>query len=158
MSIFETSRSLWTGRMLSIYRIVAGLVFLTEGTMKLFNYPPAPTPGFPAKLVSEMGAAGLIETIGGLAIILGLFTRPVAFILAGEMAIAYFQVHFPQSFFPTVNGGIPPILYCFLYLYLVFAGAGPWSIDALIARARYGESAEIAGTRPRHAERREEAA
>src|SRR5689334_3526489 len=99
MSIYETSRSPWTGRMLSISRIVAGLVFLSYGTMKLFNIPRAPMPGFPVKLLSEMGAAGLLETIGGLAIVLGLFTRPVAFILAGEMAVAYFQSHFPKSFF-----------------------------------------------------------
>src|SRR5213075_1955372 len=80
MSIYETSRSPWTGRMLSICRIVTGLVFMSYGTMKLFNIPPAPMPGFPVKLVSEMGAAGSLETIGGLAIVLGLFTRPVAFI------------------------------------------------------------------------------
>jgi len=154
MSIFETSRSPWTGRMLSIFRIVAGLMFLAAGTMKLFNFPPAPMPGFPVKLLTELGAAGIIETIGGLAIVLGLFTRPVAFVLAGEMAVAYFQVQFPKSFFPTVNGGVPAVLYCFLFLYLMFAGAGPWSIDARIARAKFGERANIAGIRPRPAERR----
>jgi putative oxidoreductase len=143
MSIFETSRSPWTGRMLSIFRIIAG-----------FNFPPAPMPGFPVRLLSEMGAAGVIETIGGLAIVLGLFTRPVAFILAGEMAVAYFQVQFPKSFFPTVNGGVPAVLYCFLFLYLIFAGAGPWSLDARIARRRYGDRAAIAGIRPRYSEQR----
>lgn len=158
MSIFETSRSPWTGRVLSILRIVAGLIFVTEGTMKLFNYPPSPVPGFPARLLSELGAAGMIETIGGVAILLGLFTRPVAFILAGEMAVAYFQQHFPKSFFPTVNGGIPAILFCFIFLYLVFAGAGPWSIDARVARAKYGERAAIAGIRPRYARRSTDAA
>src|SRR5205085_12690391 len=117
MSIYETSRSPWTGRMMSICRIVAGLMFMSYGTMKLFNIPPAPMPGFPVKLLSEMGAAGFLETIGGLAIVLGLFTRPVAFILAGEMAVAYFQSHFPKSFFPTVNAGVPAVLYCFLFLY-----------------------------------------
>jgi putative oxidoreductase len=158
MSIFETSRSPWTGRVLSILRIVAGLIFITEGTMKLFNYPPAPVPGFPAHFPSEMAVAGVIETIGGVAILLGLFTRLVAFVLAGEMAVAYFQQHFPQSFFPTVNGGIPAILYCFLYLYLVFAGAGPWSIDAMIAQAKYGDRAAIAGIGPSHARRATDAA
>ena len=159
MSIYETSRSPWTGRMLSIFRIIAGLMFMGAGTMKLFNFPPAPMPGFPVKLLSELGAAGVIETIGGLAIVLGLFARPVAFVLAGEMAVAYFQVWFPQSFFPTLNGGVPTILYCFLFLYLMFAGAGPWSVDAMIAHARYGERADIAGIRPRATERpRSEAA
>jgi putative oxidoreductase len=123
--------------MLSGFRIVAGLLFVTFGTMKLFNYPPSPIPGMsPVALVSQMGAGGLLETIGGLLIVLGLFTRPVAFVLAGEMAVAYFQFHAPQSVFPTSNGGTPAILYCFFFLYLVFAGAGPWSIDALIARSR----------------------
>jgi putative oxidoreductase len=137
MSIFEPSRSPWTGRMLSIFRVVAGLIFITFGTMKLINYPPSPMPGFsPVPLLSQMGVAGLLETIGGLLIVLGLFTRPVAFVLAGEMAVAYFQVHAPQGFFPTNNGGIPAILYCFLFLYLVFAGAGSWSVDVLIARSR----------------------
>lgn len=158
MSIYETSRSPWAGRMLSIFRIVAGLMFFCAGTMKLFGYPPAPMPGFPVKLLSEMGAAGIIETIGGLAIVLGLLTRPVAFVLAGEMAVAYFQVQFPQSFFPTSNGGVPAVLYCFLFLYLIFAGAGPWSLDAMIARKRYGDRAAIAGIRPRYAERRGEEA
>lgn len=154
MSIYETSRSPWTGRMLSIFRIIAGLMFFTAGTMKLFNVPPAPMPGFPVKILSEMGAAGVIETIGGLAIVLGVFTRPVAFVLAGEMAVAYFQVQFPQSFFPTSNGGVPAVLYCFLFLYLIFAGAGPWSLDAMIAHRKFGERADIAGIRPRYAERR----
>ncbi len=140
--------------MLSIFRIVAGVMFMSAGTMKLFNFPPAPMPGFPVSLYSELGAAGLIETIGGLAIILGLFTRPVAFILAGEMAVAYFQVQFPQSFFPTVNGGVPAVLYCFLFLYLIFAGAGPWSLDAKIARKRYGDRAALAGISLQYSERR----
>jgi putative oxidoreductase len=148
----------WTGRVLSICRIVAGLVFVTEGTMKLFNYPPAPVPGFPAHFPSEMAVAGVIETFGGVAILIGLFTRPVAFVLAGEMAVAYFQQHFPKSIFPTVNGGIPAILYCFLYLYLVFAGAGPWSIDAMIARAKYGDRAAIAGIGRRDTRRATDAA
>ena len=90
----------------------------------------------PFRFASEMGIGGLLEVFGGLAIVLGLFTRPVAFVLSGEMAVAYFQFHFPQSPFPTVNGGTPAVLYCFLYLYLCFAGGGAWSLDAAIARAR----------------------
>ena len=129
MSIFETSPSPWTGRMLSIFRIVAGLIFLSSGTMKVFGYPAGP-PGMPPfDPLTEMG-------IGGLAIVLGFLTRPVAFVLAGEMAVAYWQFHAPQSIFPTVNNGIPAVMYCFLFLYLTFAGAGPWSLDAVVARRR----------------------
>jgi putative oxidoreductase len=139
MSIFEPSPSPspWTSRMLSILRVVAGLIFLSAGTMKLFGYPPPPPNTMPPfRLLSEIGIAGILETVGGPLIILGLFTRPVAFVLAGEMAVAYFQFHFPLSFFPTVNNGIPAVLYCFLFLYFVFAGAGAWSVDALIAHSR----------------------
>jgi putative oxidoreductase len=90
----------------------------------------------PFSLMSEIGIGGMLEAFGGLAITLGFLTRPVAFVLAGEMAVAYFQFHHPQSFFPTTNMGIPAIMYCFFFLYLVFAGPGGWSIDALIARRK----------------------
>jgi putative oxidoreductase len=138
MSIFEPSRSPWTGRMLSLLRIVSGTVFVTFGTMKLFNYPPMPTGMPPIQLMSQLGLAGTLEVVGGALILIGLLTRPVSFVLAGEMAVAYFQGHFPQSFFPSVNNGTPAILYCFIFLYLVFAGAGPWSVDAMIARSKSG--------------------
>jgi putative oxidoreductase len=134
MWIFETSP--WAGRVLSIVRIVAGLVFVSFGTMKLFNWPPSGVPGLPVTLMSEAGLAGVLEVFGGAAIVLGVFTRPVAFVLSGEMAVAYFQSHFPTSFYPSVNGGTPAMLYCFLFLYLAFAGAGDWSVDAGIARGR----------------------
>ena len=133
MSIFEASPS--ADRMLSVLRVVAGLVFVSAGAMKLFGYPPSPVPIPPFSLISEIGFGGVLETFGGLAIVLGVLTRPIAFVLAGEMAVAYFQFHFPQSFFPTVNNGIPAVLYCFLYLYLAVAGAGAWSVDRMIARA-----------------------
>jgi putative oxidoreductase len=136
MSIFEPSPSPWTGRMLSIFRIVAGAVFLTSGTLILFGWPPPPAGMPPLELMSETGIGGILEFVGGICIVLGLFTRPVAFVLAGEMAVAYFQFHAPQSFFPTTNMGTPAILYCFLFLYLTFAGPGPWSIDAWIARSK----------------------
>lgn len=136
MSIFEPSQSSWTSRMLSVLRIVAGLIFLTAGTMKLFGFPPPPSNMPPFGLMSQTGLGGILETFGGAAIILGLFTRPVAFVLAGEMAVAYFQFHFPLSFFPTVNNGIPAVLYCFIFLYFVFSGAGVWSVDAMIARSK----------------------
>jgi putative oxidoreductase len=136
MSIFEPSRSLWTSRMLSILRIVAGLVFFVTGTMKLFGFPPFPTDGpkLPMPPMWEFKVAGMLEVYLGGAFTLGLLTRPISFVLAGEMAVAYFQISFPISFWPTVNWGTSAILYCFLFLYFMFAGAGPWSIDAMIAR------------------------
>jgi putative oxidoreductase len=141
MSLFEPSRSPWTGRMLSLLRIVAGAMFVSFGTMKLFGYPPSPVPMPPIHLASEIGIGGLLEVVGGLAILLGFLTRPVAFVLAGEMAVAYFQFHAPIAFFPPTNQGVPAVLYCFLFLYLSLAGAGPWSLDAVIARrARHGPS------------------
>jgi putative oxidoreductase len=124
--------------MLSVLRIVAGLIFVMNGTMKLLGFPPPP-PGShmgPLVLMSQLGIAAILETFGGAAILLGVLTRPIAFLLAGEMAVAYFQVHFPQSIFPLTNGGQPAVLLCFIFLYIVFAGAGPWSIDANIARSR----------------------
>jgi putative oxidoreductase len=132
MSIFHPSP--YSSRMLSVLRIVAGLMFVSFGTMKVFGYPPSPTPMPAFDPTSQMGIAGLLEVIGGGLLILGLLTRPVAFLLAGEMAVAYFQVHFPQSPFPTVNNGVPAVLYCFLFLYFSFAGGGAWSMDAAIAR------------------------
>lgn len=140
MSIFEPAHSPWPQRMLSVLRIVAALVFISFGTMKLFNHPPMPTGMPPIQLASQLGLAGTLEVVGGFLMLIGLFTRPVAFILSGEMAVAYFQGHFPHSFWPSVNMGTPAILYCFIYLYLVFAGAGPWSVDAMIARSRAGRT------------------
>jgi putative oxidoreductase len=122
--------------MLGFFRIVAGVVFITFGTMKVFGFPPAP-PGMPPfTIASQIGIAGLLEVLGGAAIIVGFLTRPVAFVLAGEMAVAYFKFHYPQSFFPTTNMGTPAIMYCFFFLYLVVAGAGAWSVDEAIARGR----------------------
>lgn len=134
MSIFESAREPWPSRMLGIFRIVAGVIFITFGTMKLFNFPPMPAGMPPIPVLSQTWIGGVLETFGGALIVLGLFTRPVAFVLAGEMAVAYFQFHFPQSFFPSVNMGTPAIMYCFFFLYLVFAGAGAWSVDGLLAR------------------------
>jgi putative oxidoreductase len=122
--------------MLSILRIVVGAVFISFGTMKLFNYPPMPTGMPPIPLMSQLGLAGTLEVFGGLLILIGLFTRPLSFVLAGEMAVAYFQGHYPHSFWPSVNMGTPAILFCFIYLYFVFAGGGPWSVDAMIARSK----------------------
>ena len=134
MSLFTPARAPWPGRMLGIFRIVAGAVFISFGTMKLFSIPPLPPNMPPVTLMSETGIAGLLEFVGGILITIGLLTRPTAFILAGEMAVAYFKYHYPTSFWPSVNMGTPAIMYCFFFLYLVFAGAGPWSVDAAIAR------------------------
>jgi putative oxidoreductase len=135
--IFERSPSEWTSRMLSVLRIVVGLLYFEHGTQKMFDIPPSTGPGpHVYHLVSLNGLAGILETFGGFAILVGLLTRPVAFVLAGEMAVAYFKVHVWRSIFPINNRGDNVVLFCFVYLFLVFAGAGPWSIDAMIARAR----------------------
>jgi len=117
----------WSPRMLSVLRIMTGLLFLEHGTQKLLNFPPRANPG-PA-LLSLLGLQGLIELVGGLLIVIGLFTQSVAFILAGDMAIAYFMAHAPRGFFPLVNGGQLAILFCFVFLYLSVAGSGVWSVD-----------------------------
>jgi len=134
VSIFEASP--WAPRMLAVFRIVAGLLFVSFGTMKLFGYPPGPAEMPPLVILSQMGIGGILEFVGGLMIVFGFLTRPVAFVLAGEMAVAYFQFHQPLGLFPSTNNGVPAVLYCFLFLYLMFAGAGAWSIDGLIARSR----------------------
>ncbi len=120
--------------MLSVFRMVAGLIFLTAGTTIVFGYPPSPVPMPPIELMSQLGVGAILEIVGGLAIVLGVLTRPVAFVLAGEMAVAYFQFHAPQSFWTVVNNGAPAVLYCFLWLYFSAAGAGPWSLDAKLGK------------------------
>jgi putative oxidoreductase len=136
VSIFDPAPPLWTNRMLSVFRIVAGAVFIFHGTQKLFAYPAGASGAGPVDLLSQSGLAGVLETFGGAAILIGFCTRPVAFVLAGEMAVAYFQVHFRRGFLPILNGGDNAVLFCFIFLYLLFAGAGPWSIDHMIARRR----------------------
>jgi putative oxidoreductase len=124
-------------QLLSILRIVAAAIFITSGTMKLFAFPAGmPPDGKPvASLMTQIGIGGLLEVVGGALLLLGLFTRPVAFVLSGEMAVAYFQFHFPASFWPTINQGTAAILFCFVFLYISAAGPGPWSIDAARGRA-----------------------
>lgn len=118
----------WSPWLLSLLRIAAAFVFLTHGTQKLFGVPIAAP--MPIPLMSMMGLAGILETFGGALMLIGLFTRPVAFVLAGEMALAYFMAHAPRSFWPIANGGEAAVLYCFIFLYIAAAGPGPWSVDA----------------------------
>lgn len=118
--------SLEKGRpyLLSILRIIAGLLFLQHGLQKYFAFPSAGP-----HMNELLYVQGVIEIVGGILLTVGALTRVVAFILAGDMAVAYFMAHFPRSFYPAVNGGDAAVLYCFVFLYLLFAGGGPWSID-----------------------------
>jgi len=122
----------WTPRLLSVLRIVAAFLFMEHGMQKWFAFP-APFP-FPITLWSLPGIAGVMELVGGALLLLGLFSRPVAFLLSGEMAFAYFIAHAPQGFWPIVNQGELAALYCFVFLYLAAAGGGPWSVDRLLRR------------------------
>src|SRR3954465_6855859 len=127
----------WSPSLLSIMRIVAAFLFIQYGTAKLLALPAAVMPGGgTAPLTSLAGIAGALEMVGGAFLLIGLFTRPVAFILSGEMAVAYFMGHAPQGFWPVLNQGSPAILFCFLFLYLSAAGGGPWSVDAVRERGR----------------------
>jgi len=119
----------------SVLRMVAALLLLQSGTMKLFGWPMAMPEGQSFSLMSEMGVGAILEVVGGTLLLVGLFTRPVAFILSGEMAVAYFQFHFPNAFWPIVNQGQPAVLFCFIWLYFSAAGAGPWSLDATLRRS-----------------------
>jgi putative oxidoreductase len=130
----ENAIAAWTPRVLSIVRIVVALIFMEHGTQKLLGFPPGQNPS-PA-LFSLLGVQGVIELVGGFLLLIGLFTRPVAFILSGDMAVAYFMSHAPLSFYPILNRGDGAILYCFIFLYLAFAGGGPWSVDAAMESGR----------------------
>ena len=117
----------WAPRMLSVLRIVAALIFFAHGTQKILGFPAS---DMSPSAFSLIWVAGMLELIGGALLIAGLWTRPVAFVLSGQMAVAYWMAHAPQSPFPALNGGDASILYCFIFLYFVFAGPGPWSVDA----------------------------
>jgi putative oxidoreductase len=126
----------WAPYFLSVLRLIAAFAFFTYGTAKLFAWPAAMMPnGATAPLASLIGVAGILETVGGLLLIVGLFSRPVAFLLSGEMAYAYLSGHAVHSFWPVVNQGVPALLFCFIWLYISAAGPGPWSLDALLRRA-----------------------
>jgi putative oxidoreductase len=121
--------------MLSILRVVTAFLFMAHGGQKLFNFPPSAHPM--AHLPPLMLTAGILEFFGGLLLLLGVFTRPVAFILAGEMAVAYFMGHAPRGFWPIRNMGELAVINCFVFLYLAAAGGGPWSLERLWQRNRY---------------------
>ena len=124
--------------LLSVLRIAAAFVFIQFGTAKLFAFPASIMPdGSTVPVASQIGVAATLEAFGGLLLLVGLFTRPVAFLLSGEMAFAYFIGHAPQGFWPVLNQGHSAILFCFVFLYFSAAGAGPWSLDALRERSRY---------------------
>src|SRR5258708_29413027 len=142
-------RIAWQSSMLSVMRMMIGLLFMEHGLARVFDFPHQ-TNHVPFVLSGlNPGTQGSIELVGGCLLLLGLFTRPVAFILAGDMAVAYFMAHAPRSFFPLLNGGELAIVYCFVFLYFCLAGAGEWSLDRLraplTARARispaWGEDA-----------------
>ena len=128
----------WTTRsssLLSVLRIVAAFTFLQHGSAKLFAFPHSLLPsGGTLPITTLAGFGGVIELVGGALLLLGLFTRPVAFICAGEMAVAFFKVHFPQGFWTVFNGGELAVVYCFVWLYISAAGGGPWSLDAMRGR------------------------
>jgi putative oxidoreductase len=129
----ENNLNPWAPKVLSILRIVAALLFVEHGAMKLFGFPQPM--GMPIEIFSIFGIAGILEFFGGLILAVGLFSRLVAFILSGEMAFAYFMEHLPKSFYPAINMGDGAILFCFIFFYIAFAGPGPWSIDALRKKA-----------------------
>jgi putative oxidoreductase len=125
----------WAPSLLSVLRIITGFLFIQHGAQKLFGLLGA-RPGGPPPLLSMPGIAGVLEFFGGLLILFGLFTRPVAFILSGQMAVAYFMAHAPRGFWPVQNGGELAAFYCFVFLYLSAAGGGAWSLDSVLRRGK----------------------
>ena len=125
----------WAPRLLSVLRIVTAMLFMQHGSAKLFHVPHQQMFD-QLQLLSLLGLQGVLEFFGGLLLVVGLFSRPVAFVLSGDMAVAYFMAHFPRSWLPIVNGGDLAVLFSFVFLYLCAAGPGPWSLDAQLARKR----------------------
>ncbi len=129
-----TFLSRWSPQLLSVLRIMTALLFFAHGSAKLFGFPQVEMFA-DLRLVSLYGIAGVIELTGSTLLVFGLFSRIAAFILSGEMAIAYFKDHAPQGFFPLLNDGEPAVLFCFIFLYIAAAGPGPWSVDAARGKA-----------------------
>lgn len=137
MKLVNSTGNVWRGRAQSVLRIVSAFLFMSHGMQKILSFPVAPAA--PIQWLSMSGIAGLLELVGGLLLLLGLFTRPVAFILCGEMAVAYFMAHAPRGFWPLLNRGELAALYSFVFLYLAAAGGGPWSLDACWNGRRLGD-------------------
>ncbi|MCX7290461.1 DoxX family protein [Janthinobacterium sp.] len=134
MSLTPAFYATWSPRLLGLLRIILGFLYIQHGTAKLFGAPHvAMFDGL--QLFSLMGAAGVLELVGGALLLVGLFTRPVAFILSGQMAVAYFLMHAPAAFLPILNGGEMAVMYCFTFLYFAAAGAGAYSLDGLRGKA-----------------------
>ncbi|MDN2697293.1 DoxX family membrane protein [Janthinobacterium sp. SUN073] len=134
MSLTPAFYATWSPRLLGLLRIILGFLYIQHGTAKLFGVPHvAMFDGL--QLFSLMGAAGVLELVGGALLLLGLFTRPVAFILSGQMAVAYFLMHAPSAFLPILNGGEMAVMYCFSFLYFAAAGAGAYSLDDMRGKA-----------------------
>jgi putative oxidoreductase len=135
MGAADTDSRAWAPRLLSVLRIVTALLFMQHGSAKLFHMPHQQMFDH-LQLLSLLGLQGVLEFFGGLLLLVGLFSRPVAFVLSGDMAVAYFMVHFPRGWLPIVNGGDLAVLFSFVFLYLCAAGPGPWSLDAQLAQKR----------------------
>lgn len=125
----------WAPRALSVLRIVTAFLFMMHGSAKLLHVPHQAMFDN-LQLVSLMGLQGVLELVGGALLLIGLFSRPVAFLLCGDMAVAYFMAHWPKNWLPLLNGGDDAVLFCFVFLYLWLAGPGPWSVDARMGRGR----------------------
>lgn len=134
MSDFSMIRLEWSPRLLSVLRMVTAILFMQHGLQKLFGFPgnQAASP----EILSLIGISGILEFFGGFLLLIGLFTRPVAFLLSGEMAVAYFMVHASQSYWPMLNHGELAVLFCFVFLYIAAAGGGAWSVDRVLATHR----------------------
>jgi putative oxidoreductase len=135
MSALDSLCTTWSPRLLSILRIIVAFLYIAHGTQKMLGFPLGTgVPVVPYELMTLRGASGILETFGGGLLLLGLFTRPVAFLLSGHMAFAYFISHAPQSFWPILNRGDLAVTFCFVFLYLAAAGGGPWSLDRAMGR------------------------
>ena len=128
-STYDGLANTWGTRALSVFRIAVALVFIEHGTQKLFGFPIPPMGGQGPAMFSLLWVAAVLEALGGVLLMVGLFTRPIAFLLSGEMAVAYFMAHAPRGFFPAGNGGDAALLFSFAFLYIAVAGGGAWSID-----------------------------